>query len=78
MRAVAASMSIEEIFNNRKEFQGKVSEYVSGALHRFGCLLYNANARELKDENGYFETLGKKAQAAAISQAKVGALIFSA
>ncbi|KAI3655376.1 hypothetical protein MP638_006682, partial [Amoeboaphelidium occidentale] len=43
MRAVAANMAIEEIFNDRKHFQGKVTEYIQESLNKFGCVLYNAN-----------------------------------
>jgi flotillin len=71
MRAVAANMAIEEIFNDRKHFQGKVTEYIQESLNKFGCVLYNANVEELVDNVGYFTTLGQKAQEAAISTAKV-------
>jgi flotillin len=49
MRAVAASMAIEEIFNDRKHFQAKVTEYIQEALVKFGLILYNANVKELVD-----------------------------
>jgi flotillin len=61
MRAVAASMPIEEIYNNRKEFRGRVVEYIQTSLTKFGLELYNANIKELIDESGYFAAIGMKA-----------------
>jgi flotillin len=71
MRAVAASMAIEEIFNNRKHFLAKVTEYIQEALNKFGLVLYNANVREINDSAGYFQTIGQRAQEGAASLAKV-------
>lgn len=78
MRGVAASMTIEEMFNDRKHFQEKVTEYLKEVLIKFGLTLYNANVRELIDSSGYFSTIGQKAQEVfmciiqgAISQARV-------
>jgi uncharacterized membrane protein YqiK len=62
MRGVAASMTIEEMFNDRKHFQEKVTEYLKEVLIKFGLTLYNANVRELIDSSGYFSTIGQKAQ----------------
>lgn len=61
MRAVAASMPIEEIYNNRKEFRGRVVDYIQTSLSKFGLELYNANIKELIDESGYFAAVGMKA-----------------
>lgn len=60
MRAVAASMPIEEIYNNRREFQAKVTEFISEMLDKFGLVLYNANVKELVDVSGYFSTMSQK------------------
>lgn len=60
MRGVAASMAIEEIYNNRREFQAKVTEYISEMLDKFGLVLYNANVKELIDVSGYFAQMSQK------------------
>eukprot|EP00158_Paraphelidium_tribonemae_P002635 Partr_v1_DN25527_c2_g1_i1_m20895 putative Flotillin len=71
LRAVTASMSIEEIYNQRKLLQEKVYEYISESLAKFGLHVYNANIKELGDKDGYFATMGMKASEAANSLAKV-------
>lgn len=68
---LVASMDLESLFQNRKAFQSKVTEFIQEALNKFGCLLYNANVEELIDTAGYFSTIGQKAQEGAISAAKV-------
>lgn len=60
MRAVAANMTLEEIFSDRKHFQSKVFEYIQEALEKFGLTLYNANIKELKDSMNYFKSMGQK------------------
>jgi flotillin len=71
MRQVAASMTIEEIYNNRKQFQARIAEYVSSSLAKFGLVLYNAAIKELQDNGGYFTIMGERASQAAASVAKV-------
>jgi len=71
MRGVAASMAIEEIFNDRRHFQDIVRENIQEALDKFGCVLYNANVEELIDTAGYFAVMGQKAHEGAVSSAKV-------
>jgi len=71
MRAVIATMKIEEINRDRQAFLAKVNEAVSGELEKIGLLLINVNIRDIQDESGYIIALGKRAAAEAINQAKV-------
>ncbi len=71
MRAVIATMKIEEINQDRQAFLGKVNDAVSGELEKIGLALINVNIRDIEDESGYIKALGRKAAAEAINQANV-------
>jgi flotillin len=71
MRAVIATMRIEEINQDRQAFLAKVNEAVSGELEKIGLSLINVNIRDIGDESGYIEALGRRAAAEAINQALI-------
>ena len=71
MRAVIATMKIEEINQDRQAFLNKVNEAVSGELEKIGLALINVNIRDIEDESGYIVALGRRAAAEAINQANV-------
>ncbi|MDQ7784530.1 MAG: SPFH domain-containing protein [Desulfomonilaceae bacterium] len=71
MRAVIATMEIEEINRDRQAFMAKVNEAVSVELEKIGLSVINVNIKDIEDESGYIEALGRKAAAEAINQALV-------
>jgi flotillin len=71
MRAVIATMEIEDINRDRQAFMAKVNEAVSVELEKIGLALINVNIRDIEDESGYIEALGRKAAAEAINQAEI-------
>jgi len=71
MRAVIATMQIEEINRDRQAFLFKVNEAVSGELEKIGLAVINVNIKDITDESGYIEAIGRKAAAEAINQANV-------
>jgi flotillin len=71
MRAVIATMGIEEINRDRQAFMGKVNEAVSVEMEKIGLQVINVNIRDIQDESGYILALGRKAAAEAINQANV-------
>lgn len=71
MRAVIATMAIEEINRDRQAFMAKVNDAVSTELEKIGLTAINVNIRDIQDESGYIVALGKKAAAEAINQALV-------
>ncbi|XP_006661869.1 flotillin-like protein 1 [Oryza brachyantha] len=72
-RVLAASMTMEEIFQGTKSFKQAVFENVQLELNQFGLVIYNANVKQLVDVAGheYFSYLGQKTQQEAVNQAKV-------
>ncbi len=71
MRAVIATMLIEEINRDRQAFLAKVNDAVSGELEKIGLYLINVNIRDIEDESGYIQALGRRAAAEAINQANI-------
>uniref|UniRef100_A0A0D9XKR4 Flotillin-like n=1 Tax=Leersia perrieri TaxID=77586 RepID=A0A0D9XKR4_9ORYZ len=72
-RVLAASMTMEQIFQGTKNFKDRMFEQVQLDLNKFGLYIYNANVKQLVDEPGheYFSYLGQKTQQEAVNQAKV-------
>jgi flotillin len=72
-RMVVSSMSMEEVFRDRKRFKDQVLANVQSELDQFGLRIYNANVKELMDTPGseYFAYLSRKAHEGALNQAKV-------
>ena len=71
MRAVIATMKIEDINSDRQAFLAKVNDAVSGELEKIGLALINVNIRDIEDESGYIVALGRQAAAEVINQANV-------
>ena len=71
MRAVIATMKIEEINQDRQAFLAKVNDAVSFELEKIGLYLINVNIRDIDDESGYIKAIGRKAAAKAINQANI-------
>ena len=71
MRAVIATMKIDEINRDRQAFMAKVNEAVSFELEKIGLAVINVNIRDIEDESGYIIALGRRAAAEAINQANI-------
>jgi flotillin len=71
MRLVIATLSIEEINQDREKFLDLVNKNVSTEINKIGLELINVNIRDITDESGYIEALGRKAASEAINQAKI-------
>jgi flotillin len=71
LRHVIASMAIQEINRDRDVFLEKVQSALEPELKKIGLVLINVNIRDIKDESGYIEAIGRKAASTAINQAEV-------
>ncbi len=71
MRLVIATLTIEEINTDRERFLDLVNKNVNYELNKVGLYMINVNVRDITDESGYIEALGRKAAAEAINQAKI-------
>jgi flotillin len=71
LRLVIATLTIEEINKDREKFMTLINENVGQEINKIGLDLINVNIRDITDESGYIEAIGKRAAAEAINRAKV-------
>ncbi len=71
LRLVIATLTIEEINRDREKFMTLINENVGQEINKIGLELINVNIRDITDESGYIEAIGKRAAAEAINRAKV-------
>ena len=71
MRVVFASMTIEEINTDREKLIAAITKGVEVELHKVGLRMINGNIRDIKDQSGYIDALGKEAAAKAINDAQI-------
>ena len=63
MRVVIATMDIEAINADRDMLIEKITNGVEVELKKVGLRLINANIKDITDESGYIDALGKEASA---------------
>src|ERR1043166_3451848 len=71
LRLVIATLTIEEINKDREKFMKLINENVGQEINKIGLDLINVNVRDITDESGYIQAIGKRAAAEAIQRAKV-------
>lgn len=71
LRLSIATLTIEEINQDREKFLAKINENVNTELNKIGLEIINVNIKDITDESGYIDAIGKKAAAEAINKAKV-------
>ena len=71
LRLTVASLTIEQINQDRESFLESVRKNVSPELNKIGLFLINVNITDITDGSGYIDSIGKKAASEAINQAKI-------
>ncbi|MCB9898857.1 MAG: flotillin family protein [Planctomycetes bacterium] len=71
LRLVIATLSIEEINKDREKFMSLINANVGEEVNKIGLELINVNIRDITDESGYIDAIGKRAAAEAVNRAKV-------
>ncbi len=71
LRQVIASMGIQDINRDRDAFLGSVQSSLEPELAKIGLVLINVNIKDITDESGYIEAIGRKAAAEAINRAQI-------
>ena len=74
LRAILGTMTVEDIYQNRDAFAAKVQEVAAGDLANMGLQIVSFTIRDIRDNQGYLEALGKPR----IAQVKRDALIAQA
>lgn len=71
LRLAIATLTIEEINQDREKFLEQINANVNPELNKIGLEILNVNIKDITDESGYIDAIGKKAAAEAINKAKV-------
>ena len=71
LRLTVASLTIEQINQDRDTFLELIRTNVDTELQKVGIYLINVNLVDITDESDYIESIGKKAAATAVENARV-------
>jgi flotillin len=71
LRLTVASLTIEQINQDRESFLEAIRRNVEPELNKIGLQLINVNITDITDASDYIASIGKKAASEAINQAKV-------
>ncbi|MRH43734.1 flotillin family protein [Aquibacillus halophilus] len=59
LRAILGTMTVEEIYKNRERFAQEVQTQAAVDLKKMGLQIVSFTIKDVRDENGYLEALGK-------------------
>lgn len=71
LRLTVASLTIEEINQDRERFLLAIRQHIEPELRKIGLALLNVNITDITDESEYIESIGRKSVATALNQAKI-------
>jgi flotillin len=71
LRLTVASLTIEQINQDRESFLESIRRNVEPELNKIGLQLINVNITDITDASSYISSIGKKAAAEAVNQAKI-------
>ena len=59
LRSILGSMTVEEIYKNRDMFSQEVQRVASQDLSKMGLIIVSFTIKDVRDKNGYLDSLGK-------------------
>ncbi|XP_065201446.1 flotillin-1-like [Planococcus citri] len=71
-RAIMGSMTVEEIYKDRKKFSKQVFEVASSDLVNMGITVVSYTLKDIHDEEGYLQSLGMARTAEVKRDARIG------
>ena len=71
-RAIMGTMSVEEIYKDRKKFSKSVFEVASSDLYKMGIAVVSYTLKDIRDEEGYLLALGMSRTAQVKRDARIG------
>lgn len=77
LRLTVASLTIEQINQDRESFLESIRRNVEPELNKIGLQLINVNITDITDASEYISSIGKKAAAEAVNQAKIDVAIHA-
>jgi len=74
-RAIMGTMTVEEIYQDRKKFSKSVFEVASSDLVNMGISVISYTLKDIRDEEGYLKALGQRRVAEVQTEARIGQAI---
>ncbi|MBU4459633.1 MAG: flotillin family protein [Verrucomicrobia bacterium] len=71
LRLTVASLTIEQINQDRESFLAAIRKNVEPELNKVGLYLINVNITDITDESNYIASIGKKAASEAVNRALI-------
>jgi flotillin len=71
LRLTVASLTIEQINQDRESFLESIRQNVEPELNKIGLILINVNITDITDSSNYIDSIGKKAASEAVNKARV-------
>lgn len=59
LRSILGSMTVEEIYKNRDKFSQEVQRVATQDLAKMGLMIVSFTIKDVRDKNGYLDSLGK-------------------
>ncbi|MEP0815403.1 MAG: flotillin family protein [bacterium] len=72
MRAIMGTLSVEDVYSNRDAFAQKVAEVAATDMNHMGLGIISFTIRDVRDNVGYLDSLGKARTAQVKRDAQVG------
>ncbi|MFN2114713.1 MAG: flotillin family protein [Anaerolineae bacterium] len=72
LRAILGTMTVEEVYRDRDSFAQKVQEVAAGDLANMGLTIISFTIRDIRDDEGYLDSLGKARTAEVKRDAAIG------
>jgi len=72
LRAILGTLTVEETYSNRDAFAAKVQEVASSDLANMGLTIVSFTIRDIRDNQGYLDALGKPRTAQVKRDARIG------
>jgi len=72
LRAILGTLTVEETYSNRDAFASKVQEVASSDLANMGLTIVSFTIRDIRDNQGYLDALGKPRTAQVKRDATIG------
>ena len=71
-RAILGTMTVEDIYQDRESFAESVSEVAGPHMANMGLEIVSFTIRDIRDEQGYLDALGRKRTAEVTRDAEIG------
>jgi flotillin len=71
LRAILGTMTVEDIYKNRDAFSNQVQEVAASDLAKMGLQIVSFTLKDIRDNHGYLEALGKPRTALVLRDADI-------